>query len=192
MRISRRRFLRTSTAALVSATALSVTVRALAAPALVGLKEINVRTLSFVSYYTGERLKPIDYWIEGKYDPDALNEIDYALRDWRADEVLPIEPKLLDLLYTLARKLETDCRYELISGYRSPQTNAMLHEADPGVATDSLHMKGWAVDVSLPECELKDVHAAALELKLGGVGYYPDADFVHLDVGRVRRWVDYG
>jgi uncharacterized protein YcbK (DUF882 family) len=192
MRISRRRFLRISAGMAASVASLSVTGRAFAAPALVGLKELNIRTLSFDSYYTGERVKPIDYWIEGKYIPDALNEIDFALRDWRADEVLPIEPKLLDLLYHLGHKLETDCRYELISGYRSPSTNAMLHEADAGVATDSLHLKGWAVDVSLPERELKDVHAAALALKLGGVGYYPDADFVHLDVGRVRRWVDYG
>jgi uncharacterized protein YcbK (DUF882 family) len=190
MRISRRRFLRISAGTV--AASLSVTGRALAAPALVGLKDLNIRTLSFDSYYTGERVKPIDYWVEGKYVPDALNEIDFALRDWRADEVLPIEPKLLDLLYHLGRKLDTDCRYELISGYRSPSTNAMLHETDPGVATDSLHLKGWAVDVALPERELKDVHAAALALKLGGVGYYPDADFVHLDVGRVRRWVDYG
>ena len=191
MRISRRRFLRIGGGALAAAATAGIAARAIAAPAIVGLKDLDVRTLSFDSYYTGERLKPIDYWVEGQYIPDALNEISYALRDWRAEEILPIQPKLLDLLYALGQKLDTDCRYELISGYRSPQTNAMLHEADAGVATDSLHMKGWAADVSLPDCELKDVHAAALALRLGGVGYYPDADFVHVDIGRVRRWVDY-
>ncbi len=116
----------------------------------------------------------------------------FALRDWRADEVLPIEPKLLDVLYQLGRRLETNCRFELISGYRSPQTNAILRAADAGVASNSLHMKGWAADVSLPGRPLEQVHEAALALKMGGVGYYPDADFVHIDVGRVRRWVDYG
>ena len=192
MRISRRGFLRMGSGALASAASLSVAAPALAAPALVGLKELNARALSFDCYYTGEQVKRIDYWVEGDYVPDALKEIDYALRDWRADEVEPIEPKLLDVLYQLGRKLETDCRYELISGYRSPKTNAILHEADPGVATNSLHMRGWAVDVSLPDRALDEVHEAALAMKMGGVGYYPDADFVHIDVGRVRRWVDYG
>lgn len=179
-------------AALASAASVSLGTPVLASPALVGLKDLNARTLSFDCYYTGEKVSPIDYWVEGKYIPDALKEIDYALRDWRADEVLPIEPKLLDFLYQLGRKLDTDCRYDLICGYRSPQTNAMLRKADPGVASNSLHMKGWAADVSLPGRPLQKVHEAALAMQMGGVGYYPDADFVHIDVGRVRRWVDFG
>ena len=177
---------------MASAAGLGAKVSALAAPALVGLKELNARSLSFDCYYTGEQVAPTDYWVEGKYVPDALKEIDYALRDWRANEVLPIEPKLLDVLYQLGRSLDTDCRYELISGYRSPETNAMLRAADPGVASNSLHMKGWAVDVSLPCRPLKKVHEAALAMQMGGVGYYPDANFVHIDVGRVRRWVTPG
>jgi len=192
MRVSRRGFLRLSGGAFASAASLTVAAPVIAAPALVGLRDLNARTLAFDCYYTGEQVQPVDYWVEGKYIPDALQEIDYALRDWRADEVLPIEPKLLDVLYQLGRRLETNCRFELISGYRSPQTNAILRAADAGVASNSLHMKGWAADVSLPGRPLEQDHEAALALKMGGVGYYPDADFVHIDVGRVRRWVDYG
>jgi uncharacterized protein YcbK (DUF882 family) len=192
MRVSRRSFLRIGGgAAVASVTGLSMTTRALAAPALVGLKDLNVRTLSFDCTNTGEQLDPIDYWVEGQYVPDALVEIDFALRDYRSDEVRPIATQLLDLLYQLGTKLETYCRFELTSGYRSPETNAALHELDSGVASNSLHMKGQAADISLPGRPLRKLYEAALSLRLGGVGYYPDPEdvFLHVDVGRVRRWV---
>jgi uncharacterized protein YcbK (DUF882 family) len=187
MSISRRTLLQTGLA-FASVTALSRT--AFAAPALVGLKKLNVRTLAFECTNTGEYLDGVDYWVEGDYVPDALDLINEAMRDYRSDEVRPISTRLLDLLHEMGRRLETDCRFELTSGYRSPQTNAELHEMDSGVAADSLHMKGMAADVTLPGRPLRKLYETALALRLGGVGYYPDPDddFLHVDVGRVRRW----
>ena len=186
MRISRRKFLRLGGAASLAL----VSTRVLAAPALIGVRELNVRTLSFDCTNTGEQLNKVDYWVEGEYVPDALDEIDDALRDYRNDEIYPIATKLLDLLHQLGKNLDTDCRFELTSGYRSPETNAALHELDSGVASDSLHMKGQAADITLPGRSLKQLYEAALALRLGGVGYYPaeEDDFVHVDIGRFRRW----
>jgi uncharacterized protein YcbK (DUF882 family) len=186
MRISRRKFLRTGSAASL----VFLSKRVVAAPAIVGVKELNVRTLSFDCTNSGEQLNDVDYWIDGDYVPDALDAIDDALRDYRTGEVYPIATKLLDLLYRLGCSLDTDCRFELTSGYRSPETNAALHELDAGVASNSLHMKGMAADITLPGRTLKQLHEAALALRLGGVGYYPaeEDDFVHVDVGRFRRW----
>ena len=190
MGVSRRGFLRVGRLVLASAATSGLVAPVLAAPALVGLKELDVRSLSFDCTNTGEQLNRVDYWVEGKYVPDALAEIDDALRDFHTGAVYPIEPRLLDLLYQLGRKLETDGRFALTSGYRSPETNAMLHQRDSGVAVNSLHMKGQAADISVPDRSLEQLHAAALELRVGGVGYYPDPidEFVHVDVGRVRRW----
>jgi uncharacterized protein YcbK (DUF882 family) len=167
-----------------------VSSRVVAAPAIVGMKELNVRTLSFDCTNTGEKLRNVDYWVEGDYVPDALDAIDDALRDYRTDEVYPIATKLLDLLHQLGRKLDTEGRFELTSGYRSPETNAALHDLDSGVASNSLHMKGQAADITLPGRTLAQLHEAALALRLGGVGYYPaeEDDFVHVDIGRIRRW----
>jgi|SRR5579871_689987 len=186
MRMSRRKFLRTGSAASL----VLVSNRVLAAPAIIGVKELNVRTLSFDCTNSGEQLNDVDYWVEGEYVPGALDAIDDALRDYRNDEVHPIATKLLNLLYRLGRSLDTDCRFELTSGYRSPETNAALHELDAGVASNSLHMKGEAADITLPGRTLKQLHEAALALRMGGVGYYPapDDDFLHVDIGRVRRW----
>jgi uncharacterized protein YcbK (DUF882 family) len=177
-------------AALVSAGSVSFCTNAVAAPSLVGLRKLAVRTLSFDCTNAGEQLLGVDYWVEGEYVPGALSDIDWALRDYRTDEVYPISTDLLDLLYELGTRLETRCRFELTSGYRSPETNAALHELDPGVASNSLHMKGLAADISVPGRPLRKVHETALAMRLGGVGYYPDPedDFIHVDVGRVRHW----
>lgn len=189
MGVSRRKLLGAGLA-FASVSALSWAAPALASPALVGLKKLNIRTLSFDCTNTGEQLDEVDYWVEGEYVPDALAQIDEALRDYRSDEVFPISTHLLDLLHELGRRLDTDCRFELTSGYRSPETNAMLHELDSGVAADSLHMKGMAADITLPGRPLHKLYETALGLRLGGVGYYPAPcdDFLHVDVGRVRRW----
>jgi uncharacterized protein YcbK (DUF882 family) len=189
MSVSRRTVLRTGLA-FASMTALGRTAPAIASPALIGLKKLNVRTLAFDCTNTGEFIDATDYWVEGAYVPDALDLINEAMRDYRADEVYPISTHLLDLLHELGRRLDTNCRFELTSGYRSRQTNAELHELDSGVASDSLHMKGMAADITLPGRSLQQLHQAALALRLGGVGYYPDPDddFLHVDVGRVRRW----
>jgi uncharacterized protein YcbK (DUF882 family) len=192
MNLSRRSVLSFGGGAIVSAAAAGWAGPALAAPALVGLRDTGARTLSFNCYNSGERLKATTYWADGKYIPDALSEINYALRDDRSGEVRAIEPKVLDLLHRISRKLEASGHFELYSGYRSPKTNAMLRRASSQVASHSLHMDGQAVDITLPGKSLVHVYQAALSLQAGGVGYYPDADFLHVDVGRVRRWVGLG
>ena len=188
MRISRRAVLRMSGGAFASAITSTLTAPGLAAPAIVGRKQLDVRTLSFDCVNLGEQLKPVDYWVEGKYVPQALSVIDNAMRDFISNEIHPIEPKLLDVLHQLGRTLETGGRFELICGYRSPNTNAALRKNDPGVAENSLHMKGIAVDVALKGRPLRQQYETALAMQMGGVGYYPDSDFIHLDVGRTRHW----
>ena len=159
----------------------------LVTPALANLAGGQARSLALDNLHTGEQLK-VDYWAEGDYVPDALASINRILRDFRTGEVHPIEPKLLDLLTLLRARLDTTESLAIISGYRSLKTNAALHEVSSGVASKSLHMQGMAIDIRVPGRPLTSLHAAALEMRAGGVGYYPKSNFVHVDVGRVRRW----
>jgi len=150
----------------------------------------EIRRLSLVNLHTGEAFSDV-YWEKGQYVPDAVAAADKVLRDFRTGEVSPIDRKLFDLLDDLAAKVESRKPFQIISGYRSPKTNAMLkakNGAKSGVATRSLHMDGKAMDVRLGGVELKNLRAAALSLGRGGVGYYPADNFVHVDTGRVRRW----
>jgi uncharacterized protein YcbK (DUF882 family) len=186
MNVTRRSLMR---GAFASAVLLSPPVRALAAPALLGRRQLDVRSLSFDCVNTGERLNAVDYWVEGDYVPDALAAIDRALRDFMNGQVHPIAPNLLDAMHQIGRRLETNCRFELVCGYRSPETNAKLSRMYSGVASHSLHMTGQAADIALPSRALRELHETALALGAGGVGFYPDEDFVHIDIGRVRRWV---
>jgi len=145
------------------------------------------RTLSLHNLHTGEALRAT-YFEAGQYVPDALEAMNHLLRDHRTGQSHPMAPQLLDLVTTLGHRLETGSTVQVISGYRSPASNAALHEASGGVATHSLHMQGKALDIRIPGVELAHLQNAALGLGLGGVGYYPASDFVHVDVGRVRRW----
>ena len=148
------------------------------------------RVLSFFHTHTGERLK-IAYCCDGVYQPEALTQLNHLLRDFRVDLEKPIDPKLFDLLHELSGTLETDQPYHIISGYRSPETNSMLRErggSHTGVATQSLHMVGKAMDIRVPGVKLDHLRSAAASLKLGGVGFYPSSNFVHVDTGRVRYW----
>jgi uncharacterized protein YcbK (DUF882 family) len=132
----------------------------------------------------------LDYWVDGTYVPEALGAVNHLLRDFRTGEVHPIAPRLLDLLAGLRKTLETQSSFEVISGYRSPVTNANLqaeHEHS-GVASKSLHMQGMAIDIRLPGRTLVALRETALAARAGGVGFYPQSDFVHVDVGRVRKW----
>ncbi|HEX5380390.1 MAG TPA: DUF882 domain-containing protein [Phenylobacterium sp.] len=151
------------------------------------LADIPARSLSLLNLHTGEKLSAT-YWEGGAYVSDALQALNHLLRDFRTGESHTMAPQLLDLVNLLGRKLETRQTVQIISGYRSPQTNAALHERSSGVATRSLHMQGQAMDIRIPGVELSRVRDAALDMKLGGVGYYPGSDFVHVDIGRVRRW----
>lgn len=153
------------------------------------LASTGVRNLAFDNIHTGEKLR-VDYWENGQYLPDALASVNRVLRDFRTGDIHPIAPELLDLLVALRRNLDTVQPVSVISGYRSPITNAMLHaeHEHSGVATKSLHMQGMAIDIRIAGRELAAVHNTALALRGGGVGYYPTSDFVHVDVGRVRTW----
>ena len=145
------------------------------------------RQLSFYNLHTGESLRAV-YWEGGHYLKDGLAEIDYVLRDFRTGEVRDIDPQLLDLLHRLRHVMECDRPVHVISGYRSPATNAMLARRSKGVAKNSYHVKGMAIDLRLPDRDLADLRAAALALGGGGVGYYPKSNFVHMDTGPVRTW----
>lgn len=145
------------------------------------------KALWLYNTHTGESLKTA-YWAAGDYIRDALAQIDFILRDHRSGENKRIAPQLLDLVYELNRVLGGSAPIHIISGYRSPATNAVLAARSGGVAKHSLHVVGQAIDLRVPGRELKDVHRAALALRGGGVGYYPRSDFVHVDIGRVRSW----
>lgn len=145
------------------------------------------RSLSFYNIHTGESLKTV-YWSEGGYVPEALSDINHTLRDFRTGEIKPIDTGLLDLLHALRKSLESRDTLHIISGYRSPGTNADLRENRHAVSGKSLHMQGKAADISLPRRSLKSLHKASVALQAGGVGYYPDPGFVHVDIGRVRYW----
>jgi len=180
-RISRRDFL---AAGFVSMAACLFPYKAVAAISKVFSAE---RVLSFHNTHTGENIKAV-YWSDGAYVPQALADINYILRDYRTGEVKEIDADLLELLFALQRELESKGSVHIISGYRSPETNSLLSLISGGVAKDSLHVEGKAIDIRLPGYELKSLQRAAADLRRGGVGYYPLSDFVHVDVGRIRYW----
>lgn len=164
---------------------------AFAAPAILpGIASAAIarpRVLKFQHLHTGEALKTT-FWERGDYVPGALDAINHVLRDHRTDDVHAIDVRLLDLLHRLGDKLGTDAPFRVISGYRSPKTNASLAAQSGGVARKSLHLKGMAIDIRLANRSTRDIHKAAKALKAGGVGAYYKSNFVHVDVGRVRYW----
>jgi uncharacterized protein YcbK (DUF882 family) len=162
----------------------------LAAPGFALAEDLSgaqMRSVALDNLHTGESMQAV-YWDQGAYIPDVLDAVNLHLRDYRTGDVHVIEPRLLDLLDSLAKLTEAKAPFQVISGYRSPATNAMLRERSDEVAKKSFHMSGMAIDIRLPQVELAHLHAAALSLGRGGVGYYPESNFVHVDVGPVRSW----
>lgn len=147
----------------------------------------NERVLGFHNLHTKESIR-LAYRRDGRLVPESLRHFSHLLRDHRRDEMIYIDPKLFDLLYDLRIKVGSDADYHVISGYRSAKTNAALKAAGRQVASKSMHIKGKAVDIRLPGVPLNKLHAAAVEMKLGGVGLYVKNDFIHVDLGRVRYW----
>ena len=145
------------------------------------------RRASIHNLHTGEALDAV-YWEKGAYVPDALAEAMRVMRDWRNGQEHAMDPRLLDVLHGLQAKLDTDKPFQLISGYRSPETNARMHAESSQVASHSQHMLGKASDIRVEGVELADLHGAAQSLQAGGVGFYPVSNFVHVDVGPVRQW----
>ncbi len=145
------------------------------------------RALSLYNVHTGESLN-VTYWHRGQYVQSELDRLNDFLRDSRSGDQVQMDPKLFDILWQVRRQLGSTATYRVLSGYRSPQTNAWLASVSSGVASDSLHMRGQAMDVMLPGRTAGQIRQAARMLGLGGVGYYPRSGFVHLDTGPVRYW----
>ncbi|WKJ90454.1 DUF882 domain-containing protein [Methylomonas montana] len=148
---------------------------------------VGHRALAFQNPHTGDKLN-LTYFEKGRYLSDALNEISFLLRDHRTDDVHPIDPELLDQLHDLKQMLGLNQPFDVICGYRSPLTNAKLHAEHTGVANNSFHMYGRAVDIRIERFDLRRIHGAAVAMHRGGVGYYPESNFIHLDTGTFRTW----
>jgi uncharacterized protein YcbK (DUF882 family) len=147
----------------------------------------DVRRLKMYSGRTGERIDTI-YWIDGGYVGEALHEINVFMRDWRNGKAINIDIRNVDIMAASLRLLEANEPYMLLSGYRSPETNAMLRSRSSGVARNSLHMKGQAADLRLESRTTAQMAAAARACAAGGVGRYSGSNFVHMDCGPVRTW----
>lgn len=159
---------------------------------LIGLGASNAalhdqRELDFYHTHTGKSLSVV-YYKDGVYQPDALQSIDDFLKDFRNGERHDIDPALLDVLYDIKLKTGTHDPFEVISAYRSPETNHMLRTTTVGVAQNSMHIQGQAIDVRLRDVSLSKLRDTALQMQRGGVGFYPESEFVHVDTGRVRHW----
>ncbi len=145
------------------------------------------RILSFYNTHTHERLTVI-YKNGNRYKPEAFKKISYILRDHRSGDTYPMDPKLMDFVYDLLTKVNNHGEVHIISGYRSPKTNAKLRQKSKGVARGSMHMKGKALDFRLPGTDTAVLSDTARAMKRGGVGYYRKSDFIQVDTGRVRNW----
>jgi uncharacterized protein YcbK (DUF882 family) len=147
----------------------------------------DVRKISIYSSRSGETLESV-YWVEGQYIPEALAEINHIMRDWRTNDVIRFDPRTIDIMAASRKLLDTREPYMLLSGYRSPATNAMLRSRSGGVARNSLHMKGQAADLRLKSRSVAQMARAAAACNAGGVGKYSRSNFVHMDCGPVRVW----
>jgi uncharacterized protein YcbK (DUF882 family) len=147
----------------------------------------DLRRITMYNGRAGETINMI-YWIEGDYIAPALEEINHFMRDWRNDQVHRIDPRTIDIMTAAHRLLETSEPYMLLSGYRSPETNAMLRSRSSGVARNSLHMQGEAADLRINSRSVNQIFNAARACNGGGVGRYARSNFVHMDCGPVRSW----
>lgn len=147
----------------------------------------DVRRIRMYSGRTGESLDTI-YWIEGKYIPEVLKEINHFMRDWRTDDTVKMDLRTVDIMAAAHSLMDVSEPYMLLSGYRSAKTNAMLRSNSSGVARNSLHMKGQAADLRLKSRSVGQMAKAAEACASGGVGRYSRSNFVHMDCGPVRHW----
>lgn len=178
--LSRRSFLTLGLGA-AAATAL------VTSPLEAAVRAMPERGLHLYNTHTGEYLKTV-YWSQGRYLPKSLVQINKFMRDHRSGDIHHIDPRLLDVMVAVHKKFGAKGAVHIISGYRSPQSNATLASYSDGVAHNSLHMTGKAVDIRIPGQSVKIIGRAAKSLKAGGVGTYPSSDFVHIDTGRIRYW----
>lgn len=165
---------------------------AIAAPAFASAPALlsgagDYRSIALNNSRTGEWVNTV-YWVEGEYIPDALEAVNYLLRDWREDETCRMDPRTIDILSAAHHLLDCTEPFQVISGYRTPKTNAMLRGRSKQVAGNSYHIKGMAVDITLKTRSVNQITRAGLSLGAGGVGKYTRSQFVHLDSGPVRKW----
>ena len=147
----------------------------------------DIRRIKMYSGRTGERLDTI-YWIEGEYIAEAVREINIHMRDWRTGEAIQMDLRTIDIMAASANMMDVNEPYLLLSGYRSPQTNALLRSQSSGVARNSLHMRGQAADLRLQSRSTSQMASAAVACHAGGVGRYSGSNFVHMDCGPIRTW----
>ncbi len=178
--VSRRSFLTAGLGGIAASTLI-------VSPLDAAVRALPERGLHLYNIHTGEYLKTV-YWADGKYQFRSLLQINRFLRDHRSGDVHPMDPQLLDMMVAVHKKFGNKGAIHIISGYRSPQTNATLASATDGVAHNSLHMAGKALDIRIPGQSVATVGRAVKSLKAGGVGTYPSSNFVHMDTGRVRYW----
>lgn len=143
--------------------------------------------LKLYNLHTTESINTV-FWADGEYQIEALRDLNYLLRDHRTDQVKPIDTRIFSLLYLLNRKIDNKNPISVISGYRSPKTNRLLAERNAGVAKNSYHVKGRAVDIRIPGKDTRDLRDIGMKLGVGGVGYYQRSDFAHFDTGPRRSW----
>jgi uncharacterized protein YcbK (DUF882 family) len=147
----------------------------------------DIRRIRMYSGRTGESIDTI-YWVEGDYIKDALKEINHFMRDWRSGQTTNMDPRTIDIMAASHRLMDVSEPYLMLSGYRSPKTNAMLRSRSGGVARNSLHMKGQAADLRLKSRSTGQMAKAAAACASGGVGKYSRSNFVHMDCGPIRVW----
>lgn len=147
----------------------------------------DIRRIRMHNARTGETMDSI-YWVEGEYVRDALNEINFFFRDWRRNEIKQIDNRAVDIIAATHRLVDSHEPFLLLSGYRSPATNAMLRARSGGVARNSLHLQGQAADLRLSSRSVNQVARAAASCSAGGVGRYNGSNFTHVDCGSVRQW----
>lgn len=143
--------------------------------------------ISFYNLHTTELLDTV-FWANGEYDPDALNQINNVLRDHRTGQIKQIDPRLMSVLFLINQKVNNKNPISVISGYRSEETNRKLARINSGVAKNSFHIKGQAIDIRIPGIDTAKIRDAALNLRVGGVGYYSKSNFTHIDTGPRRHW----
>ncbi len=162
------------------------------APVLVNSRSVFAKThdqwgVSIVQAHTGERFSGV-YRVGNHYLPEAFERLSYVLRDFRTGEVFPMDPHVIDILCMVQQKFDVPSPFKILSGYRSPKTNSRLRRVSTGVAKNSFHMYGQALDINNPQVKTRHVRDVAKSLRAGGVGYYPKSSFVHIDTGNVRSW----
>jgi uncharacterized protein YcbK (DUF882 family) len=151
------------------------------------LAQTSTRSITVRRNFTNDSFSGV-YWRDGRYDREALRQLDIVFRDLSAAEVTPMDPRLFDVLASVAQTVDSDEGYDVISGYRTPETNAARSQQSRRVSTVSLHMSGMAADCRIPGRSTLEVARRAADLQLGGVGLYRRDGFMHLDCGPVRRW----